>query len=1036
MEEEQLKRVLAQVREEGKDLAQQIGVLPDVVGSEGSSVVPSEASETPPVLDASAQPVGTDVMETDSIDTQKPKPIRKTAGTRKGRSGSKLLNKEQETDPFPSWESVLGRSPQEGDVVSVKSRVADRPSIQKYLFREGRFFSRGGKEWSLATLIKLNKKNQWDIEFEDSSPLVSGEVPSQDVEASDHMVEPLVSQRGDSIPEPGVTDFILNKDGEKIEDPNLDQITALLEQAREEERKRSVPAHKETKPTEGSVPPEPTPPAEEYSAQEVLGQSNGQQREGGSEQQVIETSALPDEASGIPEGNSEDPVMPGTVPTDSEAIRDYIKQEMETPLPSSEPDDESEEPGRFVTLGTPEAAQVLEGFGLGEREENVAPSQIPNQSAPVDPEKALELIKEGMGTTEESETKKMSFMERLIEELNAARNRYVTVDLEKSSALLRLRNFFGLKKDLSTEDIDVVRNQYDEVRTRYIQARLAEVEAKFANNRGEAYKKAMAETLNFSEFEGRVKLYEARKQAEIEKRAGTLSGKIVEKVAQGLHAYNKLKWYQKLAVGGTLVGVAAAGSAIGGAAFGAAAGAALGRGFLSGGALAVGLDASLELRSDVKARKQVEEREQQIFQEISALETKVSSEPTGEEWGEVEKMEAFAKAVQDFADAYSESSSETFLVKTLFEKRRDGMKMRKLVAGASGVALGLAVGNNWLGSAFGYIREHGIGIGWIDKAFDFSVIAPAEASLGVSENGMLIQTVPPEAVTTPMSSSAALSPISTPEVVPKSASPYTVFQEKVPVKLGDNFWNLMKAKTVDFHLDEGRSRYLIDLIKDKVAALTPEQIKGLGIKSGDIALLQPNEEIDFSRLLTSQELEKYIADAKGISDATAQSVLEYKPSVAKVAAEVAASKGTPAVEAVVTPNRVVPETVVSKTLTFSPEYAPRVDDWYSQIFRVENTTPGQDWVFNREKIFQFKMKDVLQDMQALGRGDLSGYKTGLAPEQYRNLFEFAKEMEKSRVLSMQEFLKGNANGTVGEYFQKVAPRATRGMMYGLFSTSK
>ena len=88
-----------------------------------------------------------------------------------------------------------------------------------------------------------------------------------------------------------------------------------------------------------------------------------------------------------------------------------------------------------------------------------------------------------------------------------------------------------------------------------------------------------------------------------------------------------------------------------------------------------------------------------------------------------------------------------------------------------------------------------------------------------------------------------------------------------------------------------------------------------------------------------------------------------------------------------------------------------MDDWYAQIFRVENPTPGQDWVLNRSEIMRVKVADVIRDTQAFAAGKVTGYRSGLAPEQYRNFYEFAASLQKAGVVSMTEFLRGNVNGT-------------------------
>lgn len=635
-------------------------------------------------------------------------------------------------------------------------------------------------------------------------------------------------------------------------------------------------------------------------------------------------------------------------------------------------------------------------------------------------------------------------------ELDVARKRYAEVDLEKSSALLRLRNFFGLKQGISLEEIEEVRATYNEAQNKYVQARLADVGRRYAEKKGDAYKKEMADTLNLGEFEGRVKLYEARKQADIERKAGTLAGRITEKVSGYLHAYNKMKWYNKMIVGGALVGVAAAGGSV-------AVGAAFARGILAGGSMSVGLDAALEANADNKARKQAEEAGERLFQKIAELEEQQQiNERADGGRDEEERLQAWSESIGRFSDIHLRNQPE--MVTKLFEERRDAMKRRKWIIGVSGVALGVVVGKGWIGSSMRHIMDHGTGIGFIDRAFHLAggvtdthletppIAEPAGMNAPLSAlNPEMIGGDAGAATSLDSSSGIGSEATGVLRAVPLSEastqvpSGYEHFLKTASVKQGDNFWNIVKERSSSLGLDEGRSRYLIDSIKNKALSLTRAQVRELGISSGDISLVRPGDHVDFTRLFGQQDFDKYLSHAKGLSDATAQHIAEYKAGAVIDAAAAIPDTPLSSVEAVPiggaesTVQAAVPGS--GAEAVFSPEYGSRVDHWYSQIFRVENPGAGQDWVFNRSEIMKLHVRDVLKDMKAMDMGQLSGYKSGLLPEQYKNFYEFAAEMQKSGTLSMTEFLRGNVNGTVEDYLKKAAPRAITGARYGLFSTS-
>lgn len=754
--------------------------------------------------------------------------------------------------------------------------------------------------------------------------------------------------------------------------------------------------------------------------------------------------AMPDEKSDIPEpGNDK-----------SKNLAPAPEPEDEKPAPTPEtvsPEPVSAPPEPTAPAEAFSAAALVEEFGQKPEilvsGEVVGDNQSPQKESleeesvdtPGSAEEAAALAASGVqfaedGRFEERPDETRKNLSRLEHELEVARKRYVEVDLEKSSTLLRLRNFFGLKQGVSLEDVESVRSAYDETRNQYIQERLADVERRYTEKKSDAYKKEMADTLNFGEFEGRVKLYEARKQADVERKAGTLAGRITEKVSEYMHAYNRMKWYNKMAIGGALVGVAAAGGSL-------AVGAAFARGVLAGGSMSVTLDTALEANADKKAQRQAEETGEKIFQKIKELEAQQESNERADGGrDDEERLQAWSAAIQRFSNAHLSEQSE--MVTKLFDERRDAMKRRKWIAGVSGIALGLVIGKGWIGSGVRHVMDHGTGIGFIDKAFHFASgntdghiesLPVTHAGESIDHSAGIPEAVGGEYVGAPVSA----------EVPIHTASGYEHFLKTADVKPGDNFWNLVKGRTSDFGFDEGRSRYFIDAIKDKAVSLTPAQIRELGISSGDISKLRPGDRIDFTRLFGAKDFDQYLSHAKGLSDEAVKHITEYKAGSAAsmIDTNVSPDAASPSLgsAAVIPVDGMAAESLPTASSgvepVFSPEYVSRVDSWYSQIFRVENPSVGQDWVFNRSEIMKLRVMDVVKDMKALDAGQWSGYKSGLAPEQYKNFYEFASQMQKSGTLSMTEFLRGNVNGTVEEYLQKAAPRAAAGARYGLFSTT-
>ena len=298
----------------------------------------------------------------------------------------------------------------------------------------------------------------------------------------------------------GVEDFIVTPDGRALTNPDMETVQHLIE-------------------GDTTHPPLPSAPAEEYSPQEMAGEFP---------KEVLKGFGVRERAGGGVEIDPTLPIQPLPTPLSPEEeaqASELIKASMAEPaeLDAEDADLKKQQEAAFAAPGSAAESEVLREYGRLPKEAAAIPEEIVQADA------LLETLKNDLAT---------------------ARERYVSVDIEKSSALLRLRNLFGLKQEVPLEDVDDARTRYEEARLRFTQERLAQVERKYAGDRNDAYKREMAEVLNFGEFEGRVQLYESRKQAEIERKSSSLHGRIGEKLSQWMHAYNGLKWYEKLTIGG------------------------------------------------------------------------------------------------------------------------------------------------------------------------------------------------------------------------------------------------------------------------------------------------------------------------------------------------------------------------------------------------------------------------------------------------------------------------------------------------------
>lgn len=601
----------------------------------------------------------------------------------------------------------------------------------------------------------------------------------------------------------------------------------------------------------------------------------------------------------------------------------------------------------------------------------------------------------------EASENKFSELEKNLEE---ARQRYAKNDFENTSTLRKLSAFFRLDKTTYEGlDVDGTKEEYDKAFQALLNARLADIhQRKDAGEiNDEQYKLEMGQTLTSFECEGRIKIFQARQQVKMESLAQSKIGWLIEGIPRLAHAYNKLPKSARFAIGAALgIGALVAGPGAGVAA--TATWIALARGTISGMGTFAMVDSTLDAISDARAGKAAEKSGSKMFTEYEDL-----LAPESRTAGEiVAAKEQFIREKLEKLHGH-------------FEDRKRGMVMRKSAAVLAGVAFGTAVGSGWLGEKIKGL----FGTGEVPSA-------PIEAHQG------------------------------------------------------DSTWKLLNqylsAKDSHFSgMNEAQKTYAIDALKDKLAAMSSKDLIEGGFKSGDISKLGIGEHIDFDKLVGGSITEA-MRGASGLSTGAVESITQNNADILKWARlhpdvkltdavvdnilhgnAVDVVSGSPTVidaqmqkdlplgqglkmpagipKIADAPPVPLDEVVVSAqeaAPAFAAELQPRVDDWYMQIFRVENARSGQDWVFDKAAIAKVQVLDIVKDARLLQQGSFSGYVTGLNSEQVRNFAEFSQNVAKSNIgFDGAAFFRENPGATVMDYLKKVAPLVQQGQRLGLYTAT-
>ncbi len=110
------------------------------------------------------------------------------------------------------------------------------------------------------------------------------------------------------------------------------------------------------------------------------------------------------------------------------------------------------------------------------------------------------------------------------------------------------------------------------------------------------------------------------------------------------------------------------------------------------------------------------------------------------------------------------------------------------------------------------------------------------------------------------------------------------------VAAGDNLWKIIEGKLQSQGLfeglREGQQTHMIDALKDRFAEMPPEQLKAIGISSGNIDQLRVGDNLDLTRVLgDAQSLPDALYNAETLSDSAASSIEANNDAIAAWAAE-------------------------------------------------------------------------------------------------------------------------------------------------------
>jgi hypothetical protein len=293
-------------------------------------------------------------------------------------------------------------------------------------------------------------------------------------------------------------------------------------------------------------------------------------------------------------------------------------------------------------------------------------------------------------------------MEALVEnakrDKNSAREAYVASDYKTSGVLTRLKRFFGRNMQTGTEGVADTHGLYEIYRTKseeYKNLRVQELTEKYkemtpeelAANRSEMDKElgVLVTEFNLSE---KTELYNARREAMVKEREGTISGKALEVGNNLINKYRKLGFKKQMLFSAALLG-------------GGVACAATGAVFLAGGISAIALGRRIIGGASAGlATINLQEAGRRGLEKRRSEKDKAA---TMEDLGNIEDLDAKFEALS----GKLQSEIDTFKTSLDTEKRKS--INRRIIGAGVGVFVGSGLAGQLMKDGFNWAGNTGAG---------------------------------------------------------------------------------------------------------------------------------------------------------------------------------------------------------------------------------------------------------------------------------------------------------------------------------------
>jgi len=277
------------------------------------------------------------------------------------------------------------------------------------------------------------------------------------------------------------------------------------------------------------------------------------------------------------------------------------------------------------------------------------------------------------------------------------------------------------------------------------------------------------------------------------------------------------------------------------------------------------------------------------------------------------------------------------------------------------------------------------------------------------------------------------------------------------VQKGDSVWKIAGHVADELHLKGAERTSFIDALKDKYGDVQLKTGETINFSKQGVDSQFVFEKLMDTKALSSEKLASITSnDAKiaefvrnnptiTLTNESADTLLHGNEGSQSISApvqgdEIPSSSNT--VDFAEDASQITSESVdqsvhsVSAETTFDSILQPRVNDWYMQIFRVENPTLGQDWIVDKTQIGKVEIMDMMKDARLYNQGSLSGYATGLNGEQLKNFADFSQQVDKYAItFDKKAFFYSHPHATVMDYLKEVAPLIPKGQRLGLYTTS-